>query len=66
MDQIIIIIDVKLQAELGDCSGTHLAGGFLAAPYLRGIGEVLISVFRSDDGISDLIAALSDTCRGKE
>jgi hypothetical protein len=61
VDQITIIIYIKLQAEFGDGYGTYLAGGLLAAPYLSGIGEVLIAIFWSDYGIPDLIAALGST-----
>ena len=61
-----IIIDVQLKAELGDGNRTYLAGGFLAAPNLSGIGEVLVAIFRSDYGIPDLIASLGGAYGGEE
>jgi hypothetical protein len=61
-----IIIDVQLEAELGDGNRTYLAGGFLAAPHLSGIAEVLIPILWSDYGIPDLIAALGGAYGGEE
>jgi len=61
MNQITIIIDIKFQAELGYGYDAHIIGYILTHPYLSGIGEVLIAIFRSDYGIPDLITALGST-----
>ena len=66
MNQIAIIIDIKFKAELGNSYNAYIVGYILAHPYLGGIGEVLIAVFRSDYGVPDLIAALGGAYGGEE
>ena len=65
VDQFAFVVDIQFQAEFGDGKDAYFAGRLLAHPYLGGVGEILIAIFRSYHSASDFIAALGRTWCGK-